>query len=43
VQFIIRVFYQVSLVQELVVNVCHVMLLAKPGILLEAVRLVAHQ
>jgi hypothetical protein len=40
--FIIRIFQQVGFVQELVVDVCHVVLLAKPGILLETVCLVAH-
>jgi hypothetical protein len=42
VLFIIRVFHQVGLVQELVVDIRHIMLLAEPGILLEAVCLVAH-
>jgi hypothetical protein len=42
VLFIIRILQQVGLVQELVVNVSHVVLFTEPGILLEAVCLVAH-
>jgi hypothetical protein len=43
IQFIVRILEQISLVQELVVDVSDVVLLAKFGVLLEALSLIAHQ
>jgi hypothetical protein len=40
---IIRIFYLVSLLKELVVDVSYVVVLGKSGVLLEPIGLVAHQ